>query len=78
VLADTLIEAFDGGRSGPELLSQYPELTQEDLDAIREYAKVPLAMRRSFGAWADEADDLDAYLELTRRDREASARRAED
>lgn len=29
-------------------------------------------LRRSFGGWADEADDLDAYLAWNRRERQQS------
>lgn len=74
VLVDPLVEAIEAGRSGHDLLREHPEMTQQDLDAVREYAKVPPAMRRSFGAWADEAEELDAYLDVTRKDREATAR----
>ena len=33
-------------------------------------ARVPMALRRSFGAWADDADALDQYLEWTHQQRQ--------
>jgi uncharacterized protein (DUF433 family) len=78
VLADSLVDELTVGRSDQELLQMHPELTQNDLDAMREYADVPTAMRRSFGACADEAEDLDRYIELTRQDRHATRREIEN
>ena len=72
ILADSLVDELQAGRNDQELLQMHPELGQKDLDAVREYANVPSAMRTSFGACADEAADLDEYLERTRRDRHAA------
>lgn len=78
LLADALVELVEGGRSDQELLQTHPELTLEDVAAVREYAKVPLGLRRSFGAWADEADEVDKFIEETYRLRRAPHRRIEE
>jgi hypothetical protein len=53
-------------------------LTPEDVSAVREYAKLPIEMRRSFGAWAADAEELDEYLEWNRQQRRVSHREIED
>jgi uncharacterized protein (DUF433 family) len=78
LLADTLVEQLEAGRPERELLQAHPELTPTAMAALREYAKVPIEMRRSFGAWAEEAEELDQYLEWTRQHRKVSRRRIED
>ena len=78
LLADVLVEKLERGGSDAELLQAHPELTAKDLAAVREYAQVPIEMRRLFGAWADEAKELDEYLEWTRQHRKVSRRRIED
>ncbi len=60
------------------MVRKHPELSPQDLAAVREYAKLPLEMRRSFGAWADDAEELDKYLEWNRQQRKLSRRRVED
>jgi uncharacterized protein (DUF433 family) len=76
--ANRLVALLEEGRSEEELLRTYPELTRDDVAALREYAKVPLELRRVFGAWADEAEELDKYLEWNRQQRKVSRRRIED
>ena len=78
LLADELVDELQGGRSDQELLQAHPELVPQGLTAVREYAKLPAEMRRSFGAWADEAEELDKYLEWRRQQRKISRRRIED
>jgi uncharacterized protein (DUF433 family) len=74
LLADNLIAELEGGRTDEELLQAHPELIAPDVKAVREYAKVPAGLRRLAGAWADEAEDLDRYLEWNRRQKEVSRR----
>jgi uncharacterized protein (DUF433 family) len=72
--ADTLIDLLEEGKSQEELLRAHPELTPEDVAAVREYAKVPLGLRRSFGAWAENAEELDKFLEEIRQARKLPRR----
>jgi uncharacterized protein (DUF433 family) len=76
--ADALVRSLQEGRSDEELLAAYPGLARDDLAAVREYAKLPPEMRRAFGAWAEEAEELDKYLEWSRRQRKVGTRRVED
>ena len=39
---------------------------------MRQYAKVPEGLRKSFGGWAEDAEGLDKYLEWNRQQRELS------
>ena len=66
------------GRTEDELLRAHPELTREDVAAVREYAKVPPGLRRSFGAWAEDGAELDEYLEWNRQQRKLGRGGAED
>jgi uncharacterized protein (DUF433 family) len=76
--ANLLVALLEEGRSEEELLHTYPELTREDLAALREYAKVPLPLRRAFGAWAEDGEELDKYLEWNRQQRTINRRAIED
>ena len=78
LLADTLVDQFEAGKTDSELLQAHHELTPTAVAALREYAKMPIEMRRSFGAWAEESDELDEYLEWTREHRKVSRRRIEE
>ncbi len=78
LMADELVARLEEGRTEEELVRKHPELSPQDLAAVREYAKLPLEMRRSFGAWADDAEELDKYLEWNRQQRKLSRRRVED
>ena len=69
---EDLVELVEQGRSDEELRRLHPELTEEDVDAIRRYAKVPEGLRKSFGGWAEDAEELDRYLEWTRQNRKFS------
>jgi len=73
--AETLVALREEGRAEEELLRTYPDLTREDVAAVREYGKAPLGLRRSFGAWAEDAEELDKFLEETYRLRGAPHRR---
>jgi uncharacterized protein (DUF433 family) len=74
LLADDLVAQLEAGRTGEELLQAHPELTARDLAAVREYAKVPAGLRRLAGAWADEGEELDKYLEWNRWQKQAVRR----
>ena len=75
--AEALVAELEGGRSDKELMNAHSELTLEDVRALRNYAKCPLGLRRSFGAWAEDADELDKYLEWSRQQRKLSRREIE-
>ena len=66
LLADDLARLIEDGRADVELQHLHPDLTPEDWDAIRNYARLPLVLRRSFGAWAEDAEELDQFLEQRR------------
>jgi uncharacterized protein (DUF433 family) len=76
--AEALVALLDEGRTEQELLGAHPELTAKDIAAVREYAKVSPGLRQSFGAWAEDAEALDNYLEWNRQQRKAGRRRIED
>lgn len=67
--AEALVALLEGGRTEQEVLGAHPELTVEDIAAVREYAKVSPGLRRSFGAWAEDAEEFDNYLEWNRQQR---------
>jgi uncharacterized protein (DUF433 family) len=67
VRADALVSLMEEGQSDEDLLRAHPELTPQDVQAVREYAKVPVGLRRSFGAWAEDAEELDRFIEETYR-----------
>lgn len=78
LLVDDLVQLVEEGRSDQELRQLHPELTSADVEAIRLYARVPEGLRRSFGGWAEDAEELDKYLEWTRQQRKLRRREIED
>jgi uncharacterized protein (DUF433 family) len=72
--ADALVELLEQGKSDEDLLRIHAELTPEDVAAVRQYAQVPAGLRQSFGGWADDAEELDEYLEWTRQQRKVRRR----
>jgi uncharacterized protein (DUF433 family) len=78
LLVGDLVELVEEGRSDDELRSLHPDLTPEDVDAVRRYAKVPAGLRMSFGGWAEDAEELDKYLAWTRQNRKLSRREIEE
>jgi uncharacterized protein (DUF433 family) len=76
LLADDLVAQMEAGRTDDELLRAHPELTSPDVAAVREYAKVPAGLRQLAGAWADDAEELDQYLEWNRRQKQLGRRAA--
>ena len=75
---DEMVSLVEEGRSDEDLLKAHPELTSEGVGAVREYAKVPLGLRQSCGAWAEDAEELDEYLEWTRQQRKIGQRGIEE
>lgn len=67
LLAQDMAKLIEDGRDDEELRRLHPELTDGDIAALHEYVKVPSTLRGLFGAWADEAEELDAFLEEMRR-----------
>jgi len=75
---DDLVKLIDEGRREEDLCQAHPELSAADLDAVRNYARVPEGVRRSFGGWADEAQELDEYLDWARQQRKLRRREIEE
>jgi len=72
LLAEDLARLVDEGCSDEDLRRLHPQLTAEDVDAVRQYAKVPEGLRLAFGGWAEDAEELDKYLEWNRQRGELS------
>jgi uncharacterized protein (DUF433 family) len=78
LLVDDLVQLVDEGRSDEDVRQTHQELSAADLDAVRNDARVPGGMRRSFGGWAEDAEELDEYLDWTRQQRKLRRREIED
>jgi uncharacterized protein (DUF433 family) len=78
LLADDMVAHLEEGWDEEKLLQAHPELAPEDVTAVREFAKLPPEMRRSFGAWAEDAEELDKYLEWNRQRRKVSRKEIDD
>jgi len=76
--AEDLASQVAEGRTDEELLVLHPELTIEDVAALRHYVKVPAGLRQAFGGWAEDAEELDKYLEWTRQNRKLKRREIEE
>jgi uncharacterized protein (DUF433 family) len=76
--AEALVAELEQGKSDAELLQAHPELTPEDVTALRNYARTPLGLRRSFGAWAEDAEELDKFLEWNREQRKRDRREIDE
>lgn len=74
LLADDVVTRMEQGLTDDEIVQAYPALSPADVAAVREYAKVPARMRQLAGAWAEEAESLDEYLEWNRRQKQVSRR----
>jgi uncharacterized protein (DUF433 family) len=75
--AETLVAELEQGKNAEQLLTTHPELTPADVEALTNYARTPVGLRRSFGAWANESEELDTYLEWNRQQRRAERREIE-
>jgi uncharacterized protein (DUF433 family) len=73
--AEALVAELEQGQSDEEILSAHPEPSIEDVKALRAYARVPVGFRLSFGAWADDGDELDRYIKSVYERRRARQRR---
>lgn len=74
---EALVAELEGGRSDEDIMKAHSELTVEDVRALHNYAKCPVGLRRSFGAWAEDADELDKYLAWNRLQRKIGRREIE-
>jgi hypothetical protein len=75
---EVLVAELHEGKSDAELLQAHPELTREDIAALRNYARWPVGLRQSFGAWADEAKEVDEYLTWARQNRKCKRQEIEE
>jgi uncharacterized protein (DUF433 family) len=78
LLVDDLVDLVLTGRSDEDLRQTHPMLSLADLDAVRNYARVPEGLRRSFVGWAEDAEDLDEYLDWTRQQRKLKRRELDE
>jgi uncharacterized protein (DUF433 family) len=78
LLAEDMARLVDEGLNDEELRRLHPELTFEDIDAVRNYAKVPTGLRKSFGGWAEDAEELEKYLQWTRNNRKLNRREIDE
>jgi uncharacterized protein (DUF433 family) len=78
VAAESLVTEIEQGASDEALLQAHPELTMGDVEALRVYARTPAWIRQTAGAWAEDADELDEYLEWTRQQRKIGRREIEE
>jgi uncharacterized protein (DUF433 family) len=78
LVVDDLVRMVAEGRTDEDFVRVHPELTSQDIGAVREYAQVPEALRESFGGWAEDAEQLDEYLEWCRRQRRTQRREIEE
>jgi uncharacterized protein (DUF433 family) len=67
--AESLVAELERGHTDEELLRAHPELTMGDVQALRHYARLPAGLRESFGAWGEDAEELDRFLERNRERR---------
>jgi hypothetical protein len=68
--AEALVAELDQGRKDEQILHVHSELSKEDLQALRQYARWPVGLRRSCGAWEENTQELGKYLEWTRHRRQ--------
>lgn len=78
LLAEDMAALIDQGRSDEELRRLHPELTLDDVEALREYVKTPANLRSLFGAWAEDAEELDKFLAERRQHRKLKRRGIEE
>lgn len=76
--AEEVVRLLDEGRSDAEVRGTFPDLTGEDIAAVRQYASVPHGLRHAFGGWAEDGDELDRYLEWNRKQRKVGRRGVEE
>ncbi len=67
---EDVVGLLSKGLPDAELQRRYPNLTTADIAAVRQFAFVPTGLRQSFGAWADDSDELDKFLDWNRQQRQ--------
>jgi hypothetical protein len=67
--AEMLVAELEEGCRDEQMLEAHRELTRDDLAALRAYAQAPISIRRSFGGWAEDSQELDEFLEWNRQRR---------
>ncbi len=77
LLAEQLVAELEQGKSDEALRKTHPELTPADAAALRN-SRWPIGLRQSFGGWAEDAEELDRYLEWTRQNRKLKRRVIEE
>jgi hypothetical protein len=77
-LLDDLVILLEQGRSEDERRQLHPELSAADVDAVRNYARAPEGLRQSFSGWAEDAEELDQYLDWTRQQRKVQRREIQE
>jgi uncharacterized protein (DUF433 family) len=78
LLAQDVAKLIEEGQSDEEVRRRHPELTLEDIAALHHYVKVPATLRGLFGAWADEAEELDKFLKERRLQRQVHRREIDE
>jgi uncharacterized protein (DUF433 family) len=76
--AEALVSELAQGCTDAEMVQAHPDLVKEDVAALRYYARWPVGLRLSCGGWADDAVELDKYLEWTRQQRKIPRRGVSD
>jgi uncharacterized protein (DUF433 family) len=76
--AESLVAEIERGAGNEALLQAHPGLTAGDVEALRVYARTPAWIRRTAGAWAEDAEELDEYLAWTRQQRKTGRREIEE
>ena len=72
--AESLAAEIEQGASDDALLQAHPELTVGDVEALRAFARTPGWIRQTAGSWAEDAEELDEYLEWTQPQRKIGRR----
>jgi uncharacterized protein (DUF433 family) len=75
LLVEDLARLVEEGRSNEDLRRRHPELTEEHVDAVRQYAKASADRRREFGERAEDGAAPDRLLERNHRRGNSAGRR---
>src|SRR5581483_9431924 len=78
LIAEALVGELAQGLNNDEMIQTHPELSMEDVVALRHYARSPAGLRQSFGGWAEDAEELDKYLKSLREQRRIRRREIEE
>lgn len=69
ISAEELAGLVQQGQTDAELQQTYGALTAADIEAVRQFARIPVRLRQSFGGWAEDSGELDDFLEWNRQQR---------